>query len=633
MVIRDQTCHGSHDPEAAAPYRFGDCHSLLANCCSQPRVSSASSLKFRPLNRKRRQMAFQMLRQMKQQQSELLSTRSKRRRDKNRFYKGLCCTGKISKCSIAMSSDWALLRMDQCEFHFSFTLLFFFLDLHITESQSSVYSPSMAAATAASKYKSRIPSAGLANELYFASHKLDEDSEKTPPALLREKRRAPQSTLASTETTPATRRPIPSPVRSTTYVLQQHHRVNNNVNNHQINAINRKLSSPVRANQSPASPTTPVTLNRNRQTQQQRTYSNHERLPTPASATVDSSTNTAAATTTITHQQFVPRVQTPLASRRPAPIVKTTPAKAQTSNIPRPPRVRARNQQILDQSYFLSLRIQIPATPPVRLSRPSPTIPSRSPRTPIRPANTIVSSTPSTPKSTGPRYTLSKSPEPLRPATGTVNRPRPAHTVVNKSRMGTANTTASPMKTPTSVIVQQPTTARVSDLDALMAKKQPTIQSPRTLELKTPAKPSIISPSPVTDTIRRSLFSTNAVKHVRPVRSQELKIFSCHLTPDNHVHSIISDDVSSASNSDETHSTLTDCRIDRVTRQTPIADTNASPVVRELSEDSLNEHHHIKQLLESSKYFSEKEHRKASYPASRKRAQFVSVIFHVGDQM
>jgi hypothetical protein len=77
-------------------YYYGECDSLLANCCSKTRLSSP--LKFRTMNRRRRQMAFEMLRQMKlqqkQHQRENHSTRSKRRRNKKRFYRALCCTGK-----------------------------------------------------------------------------------------------------------------------------------------------------------------------------------------------------------------------------------------------------------------------------------------------------------------------------------------------------------------------------------------------------------------------------------------------------------------------------------------------------------------------------------------------------------
>jgi hypothetical protein len=77
-------------------YYYGECDSLLANCCSKTRLSSP--FKFRAMNRRRRQMAFEMLRQMKlqekQHQTKILSTRSKRRRNKKRFYRTLCCTGK-----------------------------------------------------------------------------------------------------------------------------------------------------------------------------------------------------------------------------------------------------------------------------------------------------------------------------------------------------------------------------------------------------------------------------------------------------------------------------------------------------------------------------------------------------------
>ena len=139
---------------------------------------------------------------------------------------------------------------------------------------------------AASKYKSRIPSTGLTNELYFASHKPDGDNEKTPPVLMRNKRRSPHLNSIPMDSTPSisnNRRPVSSPVRSTTYVLQQHHRINNTQNN----IINKKHSSPVPQHHQPSS----VILNKNRQTQQQRTYSNHERLPTQTPTTTDSSTD------------------------------------------------------------------------------------------------------------------------------------------------------------------------------------------------------------------------------------------------------------------------------------------------------------------------------------------------------
>jgi hypothetical protein len=192
-----------------------------------------------------------------------------------------------------------------------------------------VYSAAMAAA----RYKSRVPSStGLTNELYFASHKPDGDNEKTPPVLMRNKHRSPHLNIIpidGTPLTPTNRRPISSPVRSTTYVLQQHHRINNN------NITNKKHASPVQHNQ-PSSSTMAMTLNKNRQTQpqqqhQQRTYSNHERLPTQTTPSiVDSST---------ANQQFTSRAHITLTPRRTSPIVKNTPTKAATF-IPRPPRVR-----------------------------------------------------------------------------------------------------------------------------------------------------------------------------------------------------------------------------------------------------------------------------------------------------
>jgi hypothetical protein len=85
-----------HEPDTTQ-YYYGECDSLLANCCSKTRLSSP--FKFRTMNRQRRHMAFEMLRQMKSQQNyqqptEILSRRSRRRRNKKHFYRALCCTGK-----------------------------------------------------------------------------------------------------------------------------------------------------------------------------------------------------------------------------------------------------------------------------------------------------------------------------------------------------------------------------------------------------------------------------------------------------------------------------------------------------------------------------------------------------------
>jgi hypothetical protein len=99
MVNLDNPISQSIDP--TTQFYDGDCHSLLAKCCTS-RKHLTSTLKFRPMTRKRRQMAFDMLRQMKQQQLDIRSTRSNLFRHKKRFYKSLCCTGKTSELIVHM---------------------------------------------------------------------------------------------------------------------------------------------------------------------------------------------------------------------------------------------------------------------------------------------------------------------------------------------------------------------------------------------------------------------------------------------------------------------------------------------------------------------------------------------------
>ncbi|CAF3310929.1 unnamed protein product [Rotaria socialis] len=549
MVLLDNNLS---EPDSPIQYYYGDCDSLLANCCTKTNLSSP--LKFRTMNRQRRQKAFEALRQMKLQQStDTFSTRSRGRRNRKRFYRALCCT-----------------------------------DLHISESQSSVYSTTMATA----KSRSYIPTtSGLTNELYFASHKPDGDNEKTPPALLRNK---PHSShlqiipIDNIQTKLNNRRPISSPVRSTTYVLQQHHRTNNSVTN------NKKISSPVHQHR-PPSLTTPMTLNKTRETtQQQRTNSNHERLPIQPASVVDSTT---------ANQQFTSRAHTTvLTPRRTSPIVKNTPTKTTTAYISRSPR--------------------IPHTSLVRPSRPPHTvvttpIQQRSPRVQIRSSNLTpasqrtISSSPTTNKSNRPQYAVSKSPEKLRSVTGIVTRLRPAHTIVNKSKPDNSNTPTNHLKsrTPNTVrtVSSSVATPRVSDLDALMAEKYiNNNKTPPSVQLKS----TILFPTPIVNNIRRSLFSTDSVKVVRPVRSQELKLFSCHLTPDTSTHAAASDEISYESNIDEKvsiltstppleqiadHKTFDNQSIAKIDEPSSIA--TAFTITHDLSEDSLNEHYHIKKLL------------------------------------
>ncbi|CAF4908525.1 unnamed protein product, partial [Rotaria magnacalcarata] len=488
-----------------------------------------------------------------QQPTDTFSTRSRGRRNRKRFYRALCCT-----------------------------------DLHISESQSSVYSTTMATA----KSRSYIPTtSGLTNELYFASHKPDGDNEKTPPVLLRNKPRSSHLQIIPTDniqTTLNNRRPISSPVRSTTYVLQQHHRTNNSVTN------NKKISSPAHQHR-PPSLTTPMTLNKTRQTtQQQRITSNHERLPIQPASVVDSTT---------ANQQFTSRAHTTvLTPRRSSPIVKNTSTKTTTAYISRSPR--------------------IPHTSIVRPSRPSHTvvttpIQQRSPRVQIRSSNLTpasqrtISSSPTTNKSSRPQYTVSKSPEKLRSVTGIVTRLRPAHTIVNKSKLDNSSTSTNHLKsrTPNTVrtVSSSVATPRVSDLDALMAEKYTNNNKiPPSVQLKS----TILFPTPIVNNIRRSLFSTDSVKVVRPVRSQELKLFSCHLTPDISTLAAPSDEIPYKSTVDETvsiltpippseqitdHKNLDNQSIAKIDDSSSIA--TASTIIHDLSEDSLNEHYHIRKLL------------------------------------
>ncbi|CAF4741806.1 unnamed protein product [Rotaria sp. Silwood1] len=553
----NQPSHNSLNEPDSIQYYYGECDSLLADCCSKTHLSSP--FKFRTMNRQRRQMAFEALRQMKlQQQTEIFSTRSKRRRNKKRFYRALCCT-----------------------------------DLHISESQSSVYSSAMATV----KSKCHIPSTGLTNEFYFASHKPDGDNEKTPPVLMRNKHRSSNLQMIPMDNPSSTlnnRRPISSPVRSTTYVLQQHHRNNNNNNN------NKKISSPVHL--------TPTTLNKNRQTQQQRINSNHERLPIQTPSTVDSPT---------TNQQLNSRTHTVSTPRRMSPIVKNTQTKTTT---------------------YTSRSPRIANTPPIRPSRPPAPPPAlsttpvqqRSPRVQLRPSNLTstsqrtISSSPTTNKSIRPHYTLSKSPEKLRSANGTVTRSRPPQTVVNKSKLNNTNPSTNNIKTQTSVVIPSVSssvaTPRVSDLDALMAEKHinnnnnNNNNTSHNIELKS----TIIFPPPIVNNIRRSLFSTDSVKVVRTVRSQELKLFSCHLNTETSSSSsssspspqplpAASNEISYESNIDETPSTLTPISLGQITDKKSFdnqiiiknddSSSTTSAITRDLSEDSLNEHYHIRKLL------------------------------------
>jgi hypothetical protein len=186
-----------------------------------------------------------------------------------------------------------------------------------------------------------------------------------------------------------------------------------------------------------------------------------------------------------------------------------------------------------------------------------------------------VSSSATIIKSPRPRYTLAKSSEPPRSITTTSTRPRPSQVISNKPKI---STTTNNSKTRIPTVIQQ--SRRVSDLDALMAEQRDN-------------KSTIISPSPIIN----SLFSPDTVKLVRPVRGQELKIFSNHLTSE------ISFQTS------ESLSTLTPPSLESIVDSKSIEKNNdyscsSFIVTRDFSEDSLNEHYHIQKLLKQSKSYS-----------------------------
>jgi hypothetical protein len=158
---------------------------------------------------------------------------------------------------------------------------------------------------------------------------------------------------------------------------------------------------------------------------------------------------------------------------------------------------------------------------------------------------------------------LQKPSEPIRSvgAKTTTTRPRSGQPVTNKPNISSTKTTAiNNMKTRIPIVTQQST--HVTDLDKVMAEQQ----------TKLPDKGTIIS---------SSLFSKDSIKIIRPVRSQELKIFSCHLIPEIIIQT------------NESLSTLTPSSFESIKNNS----SNISGIIRDFSEDSLNEHYHIKKLL------------------------------------
>lgn len=114
----------------------------------------------------------------------------------------------------------------------------------------------------------------------------------------------------------------------------------------------------------------------------------------------------------------------------------------------------------------------------------------------------------------------------------------------------------------------------MTDLDALIAEQE----KQRSIDRSTSIIPSTL--------IQSALFSTETVKHVRPVRSEQLKLFSCHLATGIPLPT------------QESVSTLTPSSYHSITDKPPSLPALIGDSIRDFSEDSLNEHNHTQKLLQ-----------------------------------
>ena len=171
--------------------------------------------------------------------------------------------------------------------------------------------------------------------------------------------------------------------------------------------------------------------------------------------------------------------------------------------------------------------------------------------------------------------------------------PKPSESSVRsaRSRSGKqpipSKTNISPTKNiRSSIPIVSSTRTRVTDLDAVIAERE------KHRTIKSSDQSSSIIPSTV---IQSALFSKDNVKHIRTVRSEELKLFSCHLTTDIPVPT------------QESGSTLTPSSYGSINANPDIMQqinddihpsSHISDGIRDFSEDSLNEHNHIQKLLQ-----------------------------------
>ena len=270
-----------------------------------------------------------------------------------------------------------------------------------------------------------------------------------------------------------------------------------------------------------------------------------------------------------------------------------------TTSAPRPSRVR----RIFLQETFLSLKyiFQIP------------TLKTRSPITNIQQHSPIVSagsqkavsSSITIDKSCRPHLVSSKLAESCRTVSNAKTHLRWKPLIVNKSNTSIAKTGTNNRKAARSNDVQQ--SAFISDLDGLTFKQQ-NQKIP-----KLSAQAPIILPSSIDHSISHALFSKDTVKRVRPVRSDELKLFSCHFTPEISTSTktkillqtegelppnLAKSSLIPINDDDSTNKESPEKNIDNSE-----SFTNISAAVRNFSEDSLNEHNHIHKLPKQRKFY------------------------------
>ena len=213
-------------------------------------------------------------------------------------------------------------------------------------------------------------------------------------------------------------------------------------------------------------------------------------------------------------------------------------------------------------------------------------VPPRPWRPPIPPRvvniRPIITSSPTTTKIVRPSSPAVKTREPVRTAAVLTARPRPGQTIATRAKIVTRHPPATPIPT-----LAQPST-RVSDLDALITQQQQEDETKRVS-----SRSNSLSSSTILDQIQRVLFLPETVKHVRPVRSEELKIFSSQIPSDQ------------LNLTNESLTTLKTDALESIPDPESVADrsepsSKTSNRARDLSEDSLNEHHHIRRILQKS---------------------------------